>query len=116
MVDDHVPSMARADMDQEATAAAAMDLLGFISDFLEVAQHKSGISENVKYGDGPLSARIWDISEDVEEKIFNAATFVFAGHDTTANTMSWLLYEVSSISRLSNCRYFYLRLEYPYSE
>jgi cytochrome P450 len=88
---------AKADMDQEATAAAAMDLLGFIGDFLEVAQHKSGISENVKYGrkvDGPLSARIWDISEDVEEKIFNAATFVFAGHDTTANTMSWLLYEV----------------------
>ena len=50
-----------------------MDLLGFIGDFLEVAQHKSGISENVKYGrkvDGPLSARIWDISEDVEEKIW----------------------------------------------
>ena len=39
---------AKADMDQEATAAAAMDLLGFIGDFLEVAQHKSGISENVK--------------------------------------------------------------------
>jgi cytochrome P450 len=88
---------AKADMDQEATGAASMDLLGFIGDFLEVAQHKSGISENVSHGkkvDGPLSARIWDISEDVEEKIFNAATFVFAGHDTTANTMSWLLYEV----------------------
>ena len=29
------------------------------------------------------------------EKFFNTATFVFAGHDTTANTMSWLLYEVA---------------------
>ena len=29
---------AKADMDQEATAAAAMDLLGFFGDFLEVAQ------------------------------------------------------------------------------
>lgn len=52
---------------------------------------------------GPLSARINDIEtgstnsrrETMEERIFNAATFVFAGHDTTANTMTWLLFEVS---------------------
>ena len=88
---------AKADMNQEATSKASVDLLTFIGAFLDEAKTKSGISEYVKYGkkvDGPLSARIWDISEDVEEKIFNAATFVFAGHDTTANTMSWLLYEV----------------------
>ena len=88
---------AKADMDQEASSKASVDLLTFIGAFLDEAKTKSGISEYVKYGkkvDGPLSARIWDISEDVEEKIFNAATFVFAGHDTTANTMSWLLYEV----------------------
>lgn len=42
---------------------------------------------------GPLTARIQDISDSMEEKYFNAATFLFAGHDTTANTMSWLLYE-----------------------
>lgn len=40
---------------------------------------------------GPLSARI----ADGDNPIPNAATFVFAGHDTTANTMSWLLFEVA---------------------
>lgn len=40
---------------------------------------------------GPLSARI----ADGENAMNNAATFVFAGHDTTANTMSWLLFEIS---------------------
>jgi hypothetical protein len=27
--------------------------------------------------------------------VFNAATFTFAGHDTTANTMTWLIFEMS---------------------
>ena len=52
---------------------------------------------------GPLSARLNDIrtsekgkkSDTIQERVFNAATFVFAGHDTTANTMSWLLFEIS---------------------
>ena len=54
---------------------------------------------------GPLSARINDMDtandgkrrSALEERVFNAATFVFAGHDTTANTMSWLLFEMSQI-------------------
>ena len=88
---------AKADMNQEALMGASMELFGFIGKFLEQAKTKVGVSETLENGApllGPLSARINDISENVEEKIFNAATFIFAGHDTTANTMSWLLYEV----------------------
>ena len=88
---------AKPGLNQEALLGAATTLFGFIGKFLEEAKTKTGVTEEINAGSpilGPLAARINDISEDVEEKVFNAATFIFAGHDTTANTMSWLLYEV----------------------
>ena len=39
------------------------------------------------YAPEPISSRLLT-------QMMNAATFVFAGHDTTANTMTWLLFEV----------------------
>lgn len=73
-------------------------IFSFVSEFLSIAVNAKGVQEAMDSGSpqdvsGPLSARIYDVSEDFEEKVFNAATFVFAGHDTTANTMSWLIFE-----------------------
>uniref|UniRef100_A0A7S3LJX7 Cytochrome P450 n=1 Tax=Aplanochytrium stocchinoi TaxID=215587 RepID=A0A7S3LJX7_9STRA len=87
---------AKPDMDQTGLMKAAGFLFSFINKFLNETQDRTGVSEldsGAKIN-GPLSARIQDISDDMEGKYFNAATFIFAGHDTTANTMSWLLYEV----------------------
>eukprot|EP00946_MAST-07B_sp_MAST-7B-sp1_P005118 g5118.t1 len=76
----------------------SLRLFEFLGDFLGIAAQAKGVEEAIDSGDpseisGPLSARIFDISESFEEKVFNAATFAFAGHDTTANTMSWLIFE-----------------------
>ena len=48
----------------------------FIGEFLNVAAEAKGCAEAVESGDpssvqGPLSARIFDISEDFNEKVFN---------------------------------------------
>lgn len=70
---------------------------GWLGEFIDHAEEdKVGITElnaesNALPIHGPLSARI----ADGNHAIPNAATFVFAGHDTTANTMSWLLFEVA---------------------
>lgn len=67
----------------------------WLTRFLEEADEKVGFAESQEAPraklDGPLAARI----ADSDEAIPNAATFVFAGHDTTANTMTWLLFEVA---------------------
>jgi hypothetical protein len=52
-----------------------------------VQLHGSGEQKDAPEFNGPLSARINDISDNIEERVFTAATFIFAGHDTTANTM-----------------------------
>jgi cytochrome P450 len=75
-----------------------MRLFEFLGDFLGIAAQAKGVQEAIDSGDprnisGPLSARIFDVADSFEEKVFNAATFVFAGHDTTANTMTWLIFE-----------------------
>lgn len=88
---------AKPNLDQAALSNAAATIFSFIGEFLDVAEEKAGVTEQLageRELDGPLSARINDISDNIEERIYNAATFIFAGHDTTANTMSWLLYEV----------------------
>lgn len=84
-----------------------MRLFEFIGEFLNVAAAATGCAEAVEAGDpssvsGPLSARIFDISDDFNEKVFNAATFIFAGHDTTANTMSWLIFEACQQPHIQN--------------
>jgi cytochrome P450 len=86
------------EIDPEELQVYSMRLFEFIGEFLNIAGESKGVSEAVDSGEptsvkGPLSARIFDISDDFQEKVFNAATFVFAGHDTTANTMSWLIFE-----------------------
>jgi len=91
-------------LDTSAVRAGAAYANTWLTDFLQHADEKSDIAfeaaERAETGDGaataappdgPLSALIADSDEPVP----NAATFVFAGHDTTANTMTWLLYEVA---------------------
>jgi cytochrome P450 len=86
-------------IDPEQLGANADRVFAFIQEFLPIAAQSKGVQEAHRDGDvtsirGPLSARIFDVSPELEEKIYNAATFIFAGHDTTANTMSWLVFEV----------------------
>ena len=69
----------------------ALYFAGWVQRFLERAAEKRGFDAAGGAPDGPLAARI----VESPEPFFNAATMVFAGHDTTANTMSWLLYEVA---------------------
>jgi cytochrome P450 len=86
------------EIDPERLQKYSMRLFEFLGDFLGIAAQATGVQEAIDAGDpqsisGPLSARIFDVADSFEEKVFNAATFVFAGHDTTANTMSWLIFE-----------------------
>ena len=86
------------EIDPDELQKYSLRLFEFIGEFLKIAADARGVEEAMANGDptsihGPLSARIFDISDDFQEKVFNAATFVFAGHDTTANTMSWLIFE-----------------------
>jgi len=83
---------------------SAGKVFSFLRKFLALAPRTHGVREVAGHGDddpsdkpirGPLTARIFDISDDMEEQMMNAATFVFAGHDTTANTMTWLLFELA---------------------
>ena len=95
------------DIDPEELQKYSMRLFEFIGEFLNVAAAATGCAEAVEAGDpssvsGPLSARIFDISDDFNEKVFNAATFIFAGHDTTANTMSWLIFEACQQPHIQN--------------
>lgn len=83
-------------LDSVAVQASAKYAGDWLGRFLEHADEKLDIAEAEEAElmsalDGPLSARIADSAEPVP----NAATFVFAGHDTTANTMTWLLFEVA---------------------
>jgi cytochrome P450 len=86
------------EIDPERLQKYSMRLFEFLGDFLGIAAQAKGVQEAIDSGDprnisGPLSARIFDVADSFEEKVFNAATFVFAGHDTTANTMTWLIFE-----------------------
>lgn len=77
---------------------SASYLFQFIGKFMELVPDLKGTAEHLHSGcpiRGPLGARIHDVSEDTAERVFNAATFIFAGHDTTANTMTWLVFEVA---------------------
>ena len=70
----------------------SLPVFAFVQEFLENARTTSGPFELVENGSplhGPLSARIFDVSKDVTERVFNAVTLVFAGHDTTANMMTY---------------------------
>ena len=56
----------------------------------------SGFQDEIKTGSGPLSAAFRERSNvPKRESVGNALIFPFAGHDTTANTLSWLIYEVA---------------------
>mmetsp|Transcript_3323 Transcript_3323/g.8034 ORF Transcript_3323/g.8034 Transcript_3323/m.8034 type:complete len:545 (+) Transcript_3323:2-1636(+) len=65
---------------------------------MSFAEDKKGPGEGSI--DGPLSARIREVVKATKRKVpeavqrFNAVTFAFAGHDTTAHTMTWLVYEL----------------------
>ena len=48
---------------------------------------------NMDQWTGPLS-KAFDLSVDKKELFGNIIIFSFAGHDTTGNTLSWLLYEL----------------------
>ena len=53
--------------------------------------------EELELSDGPLSQAMKDRNSESDSKseIFgNALIFPFAGHDTTANTLTWLIYEL----------------------
>lgn len=53
--------------------------------------------EELELSDGPLSQAMKDRNRESDSKaeIFgNALIFPFAGHDTTANTLTWLIYEL----------------------
>ena len=54
----------------------------------------------LKTGNGPLSEYMLERFEELQfkknsEMIGNSLIFSFAGHDTTAHTLSWLIYELS---------------------
>eukprot|EP00039_Didymoeca_costata_P009171 m.121292 g.121292 ORF g.121292 m.121292 type:complete len:588 (-) comp14386_c0_seq5:2725-4488(-) len=98
-------------MDAKTVTTQATYAATWIARYIKRTQGKVGVSEakditqpeeNSSSGcpmrglAGPLSARIADGDNMYE----NAATFVFAGHDTTANTMTWLLFEVSQNKNL----------------
>ena len=54
--------------------------------------------EEIKTSNGPLSKAMLNYNKSCNSKkeIYgNAIIFPFAGHDTTANTLSWLIFEVS---------------------
>ena len=56
------------------------------------------ILSEVKKSDGPLSRSMRYRGEENKTKMEeagNAIIFSFAGHDTTGNTLSWLIYEIS---------------------
>ena len=80
----------------------------WLTRYLEASEDKIGVGESREEGggriDGPLSARVLDSDQPVP----NAATFVFAGHDTTANTMTWLLFEVCVLLSLVICGILFL--------
>ena len=59
----------------------------------------------IKKSDGPLSVAFSE-RNNIEpqpssfEKIGNAIIFTFAGHDTTAHTLSWLIYELAKNKKI----------------
>eukprot|EP00040_Diaphanoeca_grandis_P032792 m.199562 g.199562 ORF g.199562 m.199562 type:complete len:559 (+) comp32739_c0_seq1:37-1713(+) len=65
----------------------------WVSKYLKLVKHKQREAETsgCPFVTGPLTKKILS----GPHQFFNTSTFVFAGHDTTANTMSWLLLEVS---------------------
>ena len=41
-----------------------------------------------------LLSEVIQISKDMEQLVGNILVFTFAGHDTTAHTLTWLIYEL----------------------
>lgn len=64
--------------------------LGIETEYIDVFC-KESLAE-VETSDGPLSS-LFD-SDDIKKNIGNMVLFAFAGHDTTAHTLTWLLYEL----------------------
>jgi cytochrome P450 len=94
----------------ETQAQLQLSMFGFTNKFQEKTNKKlrnafAGI--NTEYieeftkmalletqkSNGPLS-NLFDISDDEKKNIGNCIIFSFAGHDTTAHTLTWLLYEL----------------------
>lgn len=94
----------------ETQAQLQLSMFGFSNEFQEKTNKKlrnafAGI--NIEYieeftkialletqkSKGPLS-NLFDITDDEKKNIGNCIIFSFAGHDTTAHTLTWLLYEL----------------------
>ena len=57
-------------------------------------EYAFSLLEEVKKSSGPLSCPMRTESGTRKQKYGNALIFTFAGHDTTANTLSWLFFEI----------------------
>ena len=99
----------------ETMAQLQLAMFGFSNDFQEKTNKKiraafngenteyanefvSSLLEEIKTANGSLSKTMLNYNKSCNSKkeIYgNALIFPFAGHDTTANTLSWLIFEVS---------------------
>ena len=104
----------------ETLAQLQLAMFGFSNEFQEKTNTKirnAFNGKNVKYArefafslldetknaTGPLSSAIRKRIENTKSKremFGNAIIFTFAGHDTTANTLTWLLYELCKNERV----------------
>ena len=98
----------------ETMAQLQLALFGFSNDFQEETNLKvrkaflnndpiyarkfiSSFLNEIKTSHGPLSKSMIErnkLHQNKKEIIGNSLIFPFAGHDTTANTLSWLIYEI----------------------
>lgn len=99
----------------EAMAQLQLAMFGFSNKYQEETNKKAravfcekdapkarefvgSLQKEIQHSIGPLSRAMKSRNNEISsnsEKFGNALIFPFAGHDTTANTLTWLIYELS---------------------
>lgn len=107
----------------ETQAQLQLSLFGTTEDFSEKTNKKLRDSFAMKYRNGETRAYILDLMKHIKNNNFNGPlskflrispqltdtelyanlmTFSFAGHDTTGNTLAWLIYELCKNHKLQS--------------
>ena len=89
----------------EKTNKKLRDSFAFKNNNGETREYLLDLMENIKNGkfNGPLSKVLNITPQETETELYgNLMTFSFAGHDTTGNTLAWLIYELCKNINLQN--------------